>query len=136
MLLISFTILIMPTISAYYLLLCFNKTIFNWSFCQSLLRPKKKPIAQKSAFKASVSQLQVTLVSHSSTSLRSLKSFSKASLRYGFISSDENSKSSMTTFKAFDAERRTTLGRRYKTFYGSNCDTIGITSVKIMCRYQ
>jgi hypothetical protein len=26
---------------------CFNKSVFNWTFCQSLLCSKKNPIAQK-----------------------------------------------------------------------------------------
>jgi hypothetical protein len=29
-----------------YLCLCFNKSVLNWTFCQSFLHPKKNPIAQ------------------------------------------------------------------------------------------
>jgi hypothetical protein len=30
-----------------YLCLCFKKSVLNWTFCQSLLRLKKNPIARK-----------------------------------------------------------------------------------------
>jgi hypothetical protein len=30
-----------------YLCLCFNKSVLNWTLCQSLFCPKKNPIAQK-----------------------------------------------------------------------------------------
>ncbi len=37
----------MPLFLYKYPCLCFNKSVLNWTFCQSLLCPKKNPIAQK-----------------------------------------------------------------------------------------